>query len=59
MRVKGEWVEGTKRVGVVMTGSSLVLRSLERRREGEYACAAENTIGEATSTSIYLAVKCK
>jgi hypothetical protein len=42
-----------------MTGSSLVLQSLDRRREGEYACAADNAIGEATSTTIYLAVKCK
>jgi hypothetical protein len=56
--LQGEWLEGTRR-GVIMTGSSLVLQSLDRRREGEYACAADNAIGEATSATIYLAVKCK
>jgi hypothetical protein len=42
-----------------MTGSNLVLQSLDRRREGEYACAADNYIGEAVSSSIYLAIKCE
>ena len=56
--VQGEWLEGTRR-GVIMTGSNLVLQSLDRRKEGDYACAADNTIGEATSATTYLAVKCK
>ena len=43
--------------GVVVSGLSLVLRSLRPAHSGAYACAAANAEGQTTSSAVHLAVR--
>ncbi|XP_064103220.1 uncharacterized protein LOC135213183 [Macrobrachium nipponense] len=43
--------------GVVISGQSLVLRSVARSHSGSYACAATNAQGRTVSNTLFLTVK--
>ncbi|XP_064103474.1 nephrin-like, partial [Macrobrachium nipponense] len=43
--------------GVVVSGQSLVLRSVARSHSGSYACAATNAQGRTVSNTLFLTVK--
>ena len=45
--------------GVLITGQSLVLQRVDRRRAGRYACVASNLEGDTQSNEIELKIKCE
>ncbi|XP_042221447.1 nephrin-like [Homarus americanus] len=55
--LKGKELRHDVSAGIILTNQSLVLQKVGRQSSGDYACAASNTHGNATSKSIQLSVK--
>ena len=45
--------------GIIISGTSLVLQGVNRKRAGVYACVASNLEGDTQSNKIELKVMCK
>ena len=48
-----------KSAGIIISGSSLVLQSVQRRQAGSYTCVASNLEGDTQSNMLELKVMCK
>ncbi|XP_068202711.1 uncharacterized protein [Palaemon carinicauda] len=53
----GKELSHNKSSGILMSGSSLVLPRLKRRKSGSYRCAAANLQGNSTSSPVNLTVR--
>ncbi|CAL4125964.1 unnamed protein product [Meganyctiphanes norvegica] len=47
----------SKSEGIILSGDSLVLQKVSRRRAGEYSCAASNTLASVTSKPVNLRIR--
>ncbi|KAG7169332.1 turtle-like 3 [Homarus americanus] len=57
IKLSGKELRHDVSAGIILTNQSLVLQKVGRQSSGDYACAASNTHGNATSKSIQLSVK--
>lgn len=53
------FVDAFFRVGVRISNSTLHIRSVKYRQQGDYQCTATNRLGETRSPSVSLQVQCK
>lgn len=48
-----------KAQGVLAINQTLILQQVKKERRGHYSCIARNALGESTSQSFFLKIKCK
>ena len=59
LNFQGKDVFQNRDEGVLVTQTSLVLQSVDRRNSGSYSCRASNVEGDSTSKPKHLSIHCE